>query len=247
MLSGNRTVFVAGASGVIGRRLCRLLLADGWRVVGTTRSEDKAALLRELGVEPRVVDVFDAKKLNEAAVLAKPAVVVHQLTDLPPALEPSMMATARVRNAHIRDIGTRNLIAAAVAAGAQRLVAQSVSFAYAPGATPYREEWPLAADSLTGASAVSARGVAKLESRVLAAPLTGLVLRYGKLYGPDTGFDAPPPGGPVHVDAAADAARRAVSRGNAGAYNIAEEDGTVASGKASFQLGWRADFRMPTA
>lgn len=244
MLSGNRTVFVAGASGVIGRRLCRLLLADGWRVVGTTRSEDKAARLTELGVEPVVVDVFDAKKLRDVTVQARPAVVVHQLTDLPPALEPSMMATARVRNAHIRDIGTRNLIAAAVAAGAQRLVAQSVSFAYAPGATPYREEWPLAADSLAGANAVSARGVTKLESQVLAAPLTSLVLRYGKLYGPDTGFESPLPGGPVHVDAAADAARRAVSRGNAGPYNIAEEDGAVSSGKASFQLGWRADFRM---
>ncbi len=245
MLSGNRTVFVAGASGVIGRRLCRLLLADGWRVVGTTRSTEKAAVLKALGVEPVVVDVFDGKKLKDVAVHARPAVVVHQLTDLPPALEPSMLATARVRNAHIRDIGTRNLVAAAVAAGAQRLVAQSVAFAYAPGATPYREEWPLAADSLVGASAVSARGVARLESQVLAAPMTSLVLRYGKLYGPDTGSVAPSPGGPVHVDAAADAARRAVSRGNAGAYNIAEEDGTVSSGKASFQLGWRPDFRMP--
>lgn len=230
---------------MIGRRLCRLLLADGWRVVGTTRSADKAARLKELGVEAVVVDVFDAKKLKEIATEARPAVVVHQLTDLPPALEPSMMATARVRNAHIRDIGTRNLIAAAVAAGAQRIVAQSVSFAYAPGAMPYREEWPLAVDSLTGANAVSARGVARLESQVLAAPLTGLVLRYGKLYGPDTGFEAPLPGGPVHVDAAADAARRAVSRGNAGAYNVAEEDGAVLSGKASFQLGWRPEFRMP--
>lgn len=245
MLAANQTVFLAGATGVIGRRLCKLLVADGWRVVGTTRHAEKADILRSLGVEPVVVDVFDSGKLKEAVAAAQPIVVVHQLTDLPPALEPAMMATARVRNAHIRDIGTRNLIAAAVAAGAQRLVAQSVSFAYAPGATPYREDWPLAVDSLVGANAVSARGVAKLESQVLAAPLTGVVLRYGKLYGPDTGFAAPPPGGPVHVDAAADAARRAVARGAAGIYNIAEEDGTVASGKAMFQLGWRPEFRMP--
>lgn len=245
MLSASRTVFLAGASGVIGRRLCRLLLADGWRVVGTTRSAEKAEALKACGVEPVIVDVFDLPKLKDAVVRARPVIIVHQLTDLPPALEPSMMAAARVRNAHIRDIGTRNLIAAAVAAGAQRLVAQSVSFAYAPGAMPYREDWPLAVESLAGANAVSARGVAKLESQVLAAPLTGVVLRYGKLYGPDTGFSAPSPGGAVHVDAAADAARRAVGRGEGGIYNVAEEDGTVASGKAMFQLGWRPEFRLP--
>jgi nucleoside-diphosphate-sugar epimerase len=198
-----------------------------------------------LGVEPVVVDVFDAKKLGAAVSAAQPAVIVHQLTDLPPALDPGKMATARVRNAHIRDIGTRNLVTAALAAGTKRFVAQSVSFAYAPGPMPYREDWPLNAGTLEGASGVTARGVVNLERQVLAAPLAGIVLRYGKLYGPDTGFDVALKGGPVHVDAAADAARRAVSRGRTGAYNIAEEDGAVSNRKAAAELDWRADFRMP--
>src|SRR5512146_2398500 len=106
------TVLVAGASGAIGRRLCRLLVDDGWLVVGTTRSADRAAMLRDIGVEPAVVDVFDEARLLDLARQARPAVVVHQLTDLPPALDPAQMPAARVRNARIREVGTRNLVAA---------------------------------------------------------------------------------------------------------------------------------------
>lgn len=240
----NRTVLVAGASGVIGRRLCRLLVEDGWDVVGMTRSEEKAQTLAAMGVKPLVVDVFDANKLKTAVVAAKPTIVVHMLTDLPPALAPAAMAAARVRNAHIRDIGTRNLLAAAVAAGVHRVVAQSVCFAYAPGPTPYPEDRALNAGSIAGNDGVIARGVIALERQVLGAPLTGVVLRFGRFYGPETGVDAPPAGGAVHVDAAADAARRAVSRGKAGAYNIAEDNATVVTQKAKFDLDWRPAFRL---
>jgi nucleoside-diphosphate-sugar epimerase len=240
----NRTVLVAGASGVIGRRLCRLLLEDGWSVVGTTRSEEKALSLAAMGVKPLVVDVFDAGKLKAAVVEAKPAIVVHMLTDLPPALAPAAMAAARVRNAHIRDIGTRNLLAAAIAAGAQRIVAQSVCFAYAPGPTPYPEDRALNAGSIAGSDGVIARGIIALERQVMGAPLTGVVLRFGRFYGPETGLDTPAVGGAVHVDAAADAARRAVSRGKAGAYNIAEDNSTVVTQKAKFDLDWRPSFRI---
>jgi len=246
MFSGpNRTVLVAGASGVIGRRLCRLLVGDGWRVIGTTRSAEKAKDLAAMGVTPLVVDVFEAAKLKAALVEAKPAIVVHMLTDLPPGLAPAAMAAGRVRNAHIRDIGTRNLVAAALAAGTHRMVAQSVCFAYVPGPMPYHEDRPLNAGSMAGTDGVNARGVIALERQVMGAPLTGVVLRFGKFYGPDTGFDLAPAGAPVHVDAAADAARRAVSRGKAGAYNIAEEDGTVTTQKARTDLDWRPSFRMP--
>jgi nucleoside-diphosphate-sugar epimerase len=245
MLSGeNRTVFVAGAGGVVGRRVCRLLIDDGWHVIGATRSAERGKVLEALGLKPVIIDVFDNAKLKAAVLEAKPAVVVNMLTDLPPALNPAQMATARVRNAHIRDIGTRNLIAAAVASGAKRMVAQSVSFAYAPGPLPFREDRPLHAGTLAGADGVTARGSISLERQVMAAPLIGIVLRFGKLYGPDTGMESPAPGGALHVDAAADAARRAVSRGKAGAYNIAEEDGTVSAQKARAELDWRADFRI---
>lgn len=243
MTPGNAVgrIVLAGASGAIGQPLCRLLVADGWSVVGTTRFTHKAPMLRDLGVEPAVVDVFDAVALVDVVRRAQPDVVIHQLTDLPPALDPTKMADALVRNARLREVGTRNLIAAAVAAGAKRMVAESIAFAYAPGPMPYREDALL---NVGPDSGPTSRAVASLEQQVLAAPFVGVVLRYGKLYGPGTGFHSPPQGGPLHVDAAADAARRAVTRGAAGIYNIAEDDGTVSCEKAVAALGWRADFRL---
>lgn len=238
----NRNIFVAGASGAIGRRLCRLLANDGWSVVGTTRSPEKAQMLRDMGVEPAIVDVFNESLLLEIVRKAEPVIVVHQLTDLPPALDPTKMAEALVRNAHLREIGTRNLVAAAVAAGVKRMVAQSLAFVYAPGPMPYSEDAPLILDD--PAFGETARAVANLEQQVLAAPLTGIVLRYGKLYGPGTGFDLPPEGTPLHVDDAADSARRALTIGESGVYNIAEDDGTVSIKKAADVLGWMPGFRL---
>lgn len=235
-------VFVAGATGAIGRRLCRLLVDEGWSVTGATRSTAKTQALREMGVEPVVVDVFDAESLRDVVCASKPEIVVHQLTDLPPALDPARMSEALSRNARLRDIGTRNLVSAAVAAGAQRMVAQSLAFVYAPGPMPHQEDAPLLLDD--PAYGETTRAVASLERQVLSAPFTGIVLRYGKLYGPGTGFDEPPSGGPLHVDDAADAARRALTRGSAGIYNIAEEDGTVSIKKAADSLGWVPGFRI---
>jgi nucleoside-diphosphate-sugar epimerase len=235
-------LFLAGATGAIGRRVAPLFVAAGWRVVGTTRSSDKAPMLRELGVEPVVVDVFDAAALRAALEAVRPQVVMHQLTDLPPGLDPARMAEASQRNARIRDEGTRNLVAAAVAADVRRIVAQSIGFAYADGPLPHSEDDPLDSD-FDGPRGVSLRGVASLERQVLQAPLEAVVLRYGRLYGPGTGFDAAAGGAPVHVDAAARAAELAVLRGKTGIYNIAEDDGTLACDKAKRELGWSADWR----
>lgn len=237
-----RRIFLAGASGAIGRRLCLLLVRDGWQVTGTTRNAEKAEALRLIGVDPAVVDVFDEAALQAAAVAAVPGVVMHQLTDLPPGLDPAKMGDAVPRNARLREVGTRHLVAAAVAAGAKRIIAQSVAFAYAPGPGPYREESPLNVEAAEPAR-TSARGVASLERQVLDAPLESVVLRYGRLYGPGTGFEDRTEGGKLHVDAAADAARRALTRGR-GVYNIAEDDGTVSSARAAVELGWRPDFRI---
>jgi nucleoside-diphosphate-sugar epimerase len=238
-----KKIFVAGASGVVGRRLCRLLVEDGWLVTGSTRSQDKASMLRDLGVNPVVVDVFDEALLNRVVSEIQPDMVVHQLTDLPSALDPARMPEAVIRNARIREVGTRNLLAAAVAAGVKRVVAQSIAFAYSPGPLPYDEDSPLNTNS-TDRAGVTARGVASLEQQVLRAPLQGIVLRYGKFYGPGTGFDHAPIGGAVHVDAAADAARRALILGAKGIYNIAETDGTISSVKAANELGWESGFRI---
>jgi nucleoside-diphosphate-sugar epimerase len=238
----SKRIFVAGASGAIGRRLSPLLLANGWRVVGATRSKQKEALLREMGVEPVTVDVFDADELNRVLDRVRPTVVIHQLTDLPYALEASRMSEALVRNARLREEGTRNLVRAAVSAGAERLIAQSISFIYAEGPTPHHET-----DSLLPLThpvyGETVAAVMSLERQVMEAALEGIVLRYGLFYGPGTGFDQPIAPGSVHIDAAAKAAELAVTSGQPGIYNIAESDGAVDIGKAiqnfSFDPLWR--------
>jgi nucleoside-diphosphate-sugar epimerase len=233
-------IFLAGASGVIGHRLGVLLRDAGYAVTGTTRSRSKAEHLKKAGITPVVVDVFDAEALARAVADAQPAIVIHQLTDLPPGLDPARMAEAVARNAHIRDDGTRNLIAAANAAGARRFIAQSIAWAYAPGPEPHDEDDPLdrAAEGMRG---ISVKGVAALEDQIRAA--RGIVLRYGRLYGPDTGVDAPPDIA-LHADAAAHAALLALKRGEPGAYNIAEDNPHVATEKARRDLGFDPGFRM---
>jgi nucleoside-diphosphate-sugar epimerase len=221
-----------------------LLVADGWHVTGTTRSPERAETLRAQGVEPAIVDVFDAPALRDAAVAARPDVVIHQLTDLPYGLEASKMEAHASLNRRIRDEGTRNLVAAALAAGAKRLIAQSICFIYAPGPMPFDEDAPLNIHA-EGRPGASARGAVALEEQVLGAPLLGIVLRYGRFYGPGTGVDVRPTnGGPLHVHAAADAARRAATRGERGTYNIAEPDGYVSIDKAIAAFGWDASFRL---
>jgi nucleoside-diphosphate-sugar epimerase len=154
------------------------------------------------------------------------------------------MADALPRNARLRDEGTRNLLAAAIHAGAQRLVAQSIAFVYADGPLPHHEDDPLALEA-EGDFGLTARGVASLEQQVVEGPLDGIVLRYGLLYGPGTGFDAASGPAAVHVDAAAWAAELAINqRVPPGIYNIAEDGGTVSSDKARRLLGWNPDWRM---
>ena len=123
------------------------------------------------------------------------------------------------------------------------MIAQSIGFAYAEGPLPHDEEAPLDSD-FDGPRGVTLRGVASLERQVLQAPLEGIVLRYGRLYGPGTGFDTASGAAPLHVDAAAHAAELALTRGAPGIYNIAEADGTLDCAKAQRALGWSADWRI---
>jgi hypothetical protein len=176
-------IFLAGATGVIGLRLLPLLLQGTHRVAAMTRSPQKADKLRALGAEPVVCDVFDATALEEAVVSFRPDAVLHELSDLPD--DPALIPEFRETNARVRREGTRNLLAAAQAAGAGRFLAQSVA-------------WRLAGDVGTATEA--------LERSVLEAG--GVVLRYGRFYGPGTYYEeAPPPPPRVHVD---EAARRTV-------------------------------------
>ncbi len=243
-MSTRRSVFLAGATGAIGKRLVPQLVRAGYDVFGTTRSPQKAEGLRAIGVQPLIVDVFDSDTLVDAMRVAHPEVVIHQLTDLPPGLDPSRMAEATVRNARIRSEGTENLVRGALAAGARRLVAQSIAWAYAPGNEPHREEDPLDLCA-QGARAVSVGGIVALERLVLNTPaLEGIVLRYGQIYGPGTGANSPAKGVSVHVDAAAHAALLAVVHGRPGVYNIAEPNGIVTVEKAHRELRWSAAFRL---
>ena len=173
-------IFVAGASGLIGTRLIRLLTAAGHEVAGMTRSPGGAGLLRGLGVEPVICDVFDLPALTAAVTAFGPEVVFHQLTDLPD--DAAEVAAYGERNNRIRTEGTGNLLAAAAAAAGARVIAQSVS-------------WELPSGG--GRTAVAAH-----ERAVLAAG--GVVIRYGQFHGPGTYYPGTPPPPPrIDIDEAA--------------------------------------------
>ena len=192
-------VFLAGASGVIGVRLVPVLVAAGHVVAGMTRSAEKAASLRALGAEPVVCDVYEAEALRAAVTAFAPDVVLHELTDLPD--EERLIAELAAANARMRREGTANLLAAACAAGARRILAQSIA-------------WDVEGEP--------AAAKAELEQAVLAAG--GVVLRYGRFYGPGTYYvHDPPPPPRVHVDAAA---RRTVEllSAESGVVTISEDE-----------------------
>jgi nucleoside-diphosphate-sugar epimerase len=237
-------VFLAGATGAIGSALIPLLHRAGFEIYGGTRRQERASELDAKGVIPVVVDVFDAAALREALARISPASVVHQLTDLPRGLDPSQLSEGVVRNARIRSEGTGNLVKAAKAAGAKRLVAQSIAWAYAPGAKPFTEEQPLDTNA-EGLRGTSVGGVIALETAVLGAgEMTGTVLRYGQLYGPGTGSETPTGASPVHVEAAAWAALLALQQSPGGIFNVTEESVDVSSMKVKSVLGWSAEMRI---
>jgi nucleoside-diphosphate-sugar epimerase len=236
-------VFLAGATGVIGRRLAVLLRDANHDVSGTTRTPAKVSQLRALGITPIVVDVLDGDAVARTVAAARPDIVIHQLTDLPSGPGTPGYPAAQEANRRLRIEGTRNQMQAAKLAGARRAIAQSIALIYAPGEGTRTEDDPLdvAAD---GVRQWTVQGIVALEREVLETPgIDGVVLRYGYLYGPETWYEAPPKPPSVHVDAAAHAALLAVSKG-AGIYNIAEDDGAVSSAKAVRDLGFDPAFRI---
>jgi nucleoside-diphosphate-sugar epimerase len=235
-------IFLAGASGAIGRRLMPLLRDAGHDVTGMTRSADVARELEAAGTRAVIVDVFDADALKRVVVEARPEIVMHQLTDLPRVLgDEAQLAAAYPRNARIRTEGTHNLVAAANAASARRFIVQSVAFAYASGKEPYVETDPL--NLSDGPRLVTVRAAADMEQQVLDSGMEPVVLRYGLLYGPGTWSEGPARKPPVHVDAAAHAALLALT-GRPGVFNIADDDGTVSIEKARREWGFDPAFRL---
>jgi 2-alkyl-3-oxoalkanoate reductase len=235
-------VFVAGATGAIGRPLVAQLVAKGHDVVALTRSLEKAQHLAEQGVEIAIADVFDADAVKAVVIRIQPEVVIEQLTSLPKTYTNESMSAAAALNTRIRLEGGANVLAAAQAAGVRRYLRQSVAFWAVPGIGLADEETPLAYDASPKAAA-DARTVTELERRLLETPnLEGTVLRYGFFYGLGTWFA---PDGDVaqqvrqqqfpivgsgkgvwswvHIEDAAIATVAAVERGNPGIYLITDD------------------------
>jgi nucleoside-diphosphate-sugar epimerase len=236
-----KRVFVAGASGAVGRRLIPMLLADGHEVTGTTRSPAAAERLHTLGARPVVLDVRDEAAVASAVVDARTEVLIHQLTDLAGSTADDYPKELLASTARLRMEATPILVRAAVAAGATRLIAQSSAMLYAPGPEPHAEDDPLG----TSQTSIVLPGIVELERQVANAPgIEGFLLRYGLLYGPGTPTDGPAGPVTVHIDAAAWAAALAVDAGPAGTYNVVD-DGPVSNAKARELLGWSPEFRLP--
>ncbi|MDN5851921.1 MAG: NAD(P)-dependent oxidoreductase [Actinomycetia bacterium] len=239
-------VFVAGATGAVGRPLVRMLADTGHDVVGTTSTPANRDVITELGATAVVMDGLDPASVRTAVLESNPDVVIHQLTALK-----TMTGNMRKFDAEfavtsrLRTEGTDSLLAAARESGAKRFIAQSFTGWTNPrtGSDLATEEEPLDPHP-TKHSSNTLAAIAHLEKVVPAAEgMTGLVLRYGFLYGPGSGLSRdgdiaamiakgrfPVVGGGggawplVHVDDAALAAVRAVEHGDAGLYNVVDDD-----------------------
>jgi nucleoside-diphosphate-sugar epimerase len=178
-------IFLAGATGAIGRFLVPLLVDAGHRVVALTRSADRTSQLEQLGAVPVLGDVYDAARLARLVAESEAEIVIHQLTAFGTKSGDPYAETIRVRVE-----GTRNLIAAARAARVRRFIAQSISFVCSPsGSGLTDEETPLYLDASSPVRAL-AEAVASLERQTLdARGMSGIVLRYGWFYGPGTSYD----------------------------------------------------------
>jgi 2-alkyl-3-oxoalkanoate reductase len=238
-------IFIAGATGAVGKRLVPLLGANEHEVVGTTRSTGKVGDLRVLGAEPVVLDVLDPEAVGRAVSEAEPDVVVHQATALSDLSNLRNLDEAFEATNRLRTVGTDNLLAAAKAAGARKFVAQSFAgWPYAKeGSAVKDEEAPL--DPAPPASAAQTMAAIRhLEATVVGAEaIEGIALRYGGFYGPGTSlfeggehveairkraFPIVGSGGGmwsfVHIDDAAGATFAAIERGRRGLYNIVDDE-----------------------
>lgn len=180
-------VFVAGATGVIGRPLLRRLLEEGHEVVGTTRSRERAEGMRKQGVEPAILDARDTDALRAAVIESEPEVVINQLTSLPDKMNYRKHAETFGATNELRGTVGPALAGAAAEAGARRLISQSVCFFYAStGKRAHAEDDPLLELPPENPASRGSVALAALERSTLETPgLDGVVLRYGYFYGPE--------------------------------------------------------------
>jgi 2-alkyl-3-oxoalkanoate reductase len=237
-------VFLAGATGVIGRRLVPMLVEAGHEVVAMTRSSAKTDALRAAGAEPAVCDALDAEAVRAAVAEARPEVVVNHLTDLPQELNPRKLKGAYAANDRVRAVGGPNLAAAARAAGVSRMISQSVAFFYAPQGGPVKDEdAPIYRDAPPPFDEGAAAALAMEQATTGTEGVEGIVLRFGFWYGPGTTYAAdgytaaqvrrrrfPIVGAGTgmfsfaHVDDVASATIAALDHGEPGTYNVTDDE-----------------------
>lgn len=238
-------VFVAGATGAIGRRLVPQLVERGHEVTGMTRTPEKLAQVEEAGAKPALADALDPEAVAHVVAEADPDVVVHQLTAIPASMDMRHMDRTFAATNRLRTEATDVLLSAARAAGAKRFVAQSF------GSWPYErtggqiksEDDPFDPDPPAGVRETAA-AIRYLERAVLGAGgLDGIVLRYGGFYGPGTSLSSEgeipeavrkrrfPVVGKgtgvwsfIHIEDAASATVAAIERGEPGVYNITDDE-----------------------
>lgn len=235
-------VFLAGGGGVIGRPLIWQLVEAGHDVVASTRRPERIELLHSLGASPVLLDAFDRDAVRRELLAARPEVVIHQLTALPARYEPAKPAFYTLTN-RLRTEATRHLVEAARASGARRFVFQSISFMYELRGPRVLDETAPLARSAPEPFGSAVRATIEGERLALESPgLSGVVLRYGQLYGPGTYFGRngdmarrarrrllPIVGEGsgvfsfLHVEDAAAAAVRALSEGS-GVYNVTDDE-----------------------
>jgi nucleoside-diphosphate-sugar epimerase len=240
-------VFVAGATGALGRQLIPQLVARGHEVAGMTRTEAKRDLIAALGAQPVVADALDAEAVGEAVSRAEPDAIIHQLTALSDLSNLRNMDRAFAATNRLRREGTDHLLSAARAVGARRFVAQSFGgWPYARQGGPVKtEEDPLDPDPPKTIREIL-DAIRYLEKAVLGAdPIEGIALRYGGFYGPGTSLGLDPVGEQVeavqkrrfpivgsgdgilsfiHIEDAATATVAALESGRPGVYNVVDDE-----------------------
>jgi len=233
-------VFVAGASGAVGKRLVPMLLTNGHQVTGTATTTKSAAAIRSLGADAVVVDGLDAAGIGEAVARAEPDAIIHEMTAL--SGNPDFRHFDRwfALTNRLRTEGTEHLLAAAKASGVKRFVAQSFTgwSNSRVGSWIKTEDDPLDPHPVKAQTETLA-AIRYLERAVLEAPLEGIVVRYGGLYGPGSSetlaailrkrmFPVIGDGAGIvsstHVDDAASGTLAALERGRPGIYNIVDDD-----------------------
>ena len=262
-------VFVAGATGAIGRRLVPLLLEAGHSVTGMTRTDTGASALRSAGATAAVADALDANAVENAVKRAQPEAIIHELTAIPAAFDIRKFAEQFVATNLLRTKGTDNLLAAAQLAGTRRFVAQSyANWPYARVGGPVKTEADPLDPNPPRAMRETLRAIQYLESAVLGARgLEGIVLRYGGFYGPGNAIGeggmmlqevrrrrVPIIGGGtgvwsfLHIDDAARATLAAMELGTPGIYNIVDDDPAPVSEwlpALAHALGAKPPLRLP--